>query len=94
MAKTPVLSATVRFPSYEMTISWSRHLSGCDFSRIVEEIGSAVVKLWKKGDRICGVAHGGNLVQPDDGAFSSRLPPSLSAATTVGQGLYQKGIEA
>jgi len=48
-------------------------LSGCDFSGVVEEVGPAVTKPWKKGDRICGVAHGGNLVQPEDGAFAEYI---------------------
>ncbi|KIW93585.1 uncharacterized protein Z519_06190 [Cladophialophora bantiana CBS 173.52] len=45
-------------------------LSGCDFSGIVEEVGPAVTKSFSKGDRIAGVSHGGNAVQPEDGAFA------------------------
>lgn len=48
-------------------------LIGCDFSGIVEEVGSAVTKPWSKGDKIMGVAHGGNFVQPDDGAFAEYI---------------------
>ncbi|KIX05387.1 uncharacterized protein Z518_06259 [Rhinocladiella mackenziei CBS 650.93] len=48
-------------------------LLGCDFSGIVEQVGPAVTKAWSKGDRICGVAHGGNFVQPEDGAFAEYI---------------------
>ncbi|EXJ54613.1 hypothetical protein A1O7_09954 [Cladophialophora yegresii CBS 114405] len=70
-------------------------LVGCDFSGTVEEVGSAVTKSWSKGDRVAGVAHGGNFVQPDDGAFAEyvlakgdiqmKMPDSLSfeAAATL-----------
>jgi NADPH:quinone reductase-like Zn-dependent oxidoreductase len=87
-------------------------LLGCDFAGIVEEVGSAVTKAWKKGDRIAGVAHGGNYVQPEDGAFAEyvvakgdlqlKINGGVSfeaaatvplGATTVGQGLYQKGLK-
>lgn len=43
---------------------------GCDYSGIVEEVGSKVEKQWKKGDRIAGFCHGGNAVEPEDGAFA------------------------
>ncbi|EXJ83209.1 hypothetical protein A1O1_06828 [Capronia coronata CBS 617.96] len=48
-------------------------LLGCDFAGIVEEVGPAVTKPWAKGDRICGVAHGGNALQPEDGAFAEYI---------------------
>lgn len=32
---------------------------GCDYAGIVEAVGSKVNKPFKKGDRVCGVAHGG-----------------------------------
>ncbi|KAF5015224.1 hypothetical protein F66182_13521 [Fusarium sp. NRRL 66182] len=48
-------------------------LLGCDFAGIVEEVGSKVTKKWQKGERIAGVAHGGNLVQPEDGAFAEHI---------------------
>lgn len=34
-------------------------LVGCDYSGIVEEVGRAVVRNFKKGDRIAGFGHGG-----------------------------------
>lgn len=45
-------------------------LVGCDYAGVVEEVGPAVTKAWKKGDRICGSAHGSNLVNEEDGCFS------------------------
>lgn len=33
---------------------------GCDYAGIVEEVGKAVKKDFKKGDRIAGFGHGGN----------------------------------
>ncbi|KAG9787273.1 GroES-like protein, partial [Aureobasidium melanogenum] len=78
-------------------------LLGCDFSGIVEEVGPAVTKSWKKGDRIGGVAHGGNAVEPQDGAFAEyivakgdiqiKLPQHLSfeQAATVSLGATTVG---
>ncbi|KXX73826.1 Protein TOXD [Madurella mycetomatis] len=43
---------------------------GCDFSGVVQEVGSGVQRSWKRGDRIAGFAHGGNEVQPEDGCFA------------------------
>jgi NADPH:quinone reductase-like Zn-dependent oxidoreductase len=48
-------------------------LIGCDYSGVVEDVGSAVTKGWKKGDRICGVTHGSNLVNEEDGAFAELI---------------------
>lgn len=31
---------------------------GCDFAGVVEEVGQNVAKPFKKGDRVCGMAHG------------------------------------
>ncbi|KAI1017795.1 hypothetical protein LB504_003821 [Fusarium proliferatum] len=71
---------------------------GCDYAGIVESVGSAVTKKWKTGDRIFGVAHGANLVNPDAGAFAEvisvigdlqmRMPDSLTfqQAATLGLG--------
>ncbi|OAL21982.1 hypothetical protein AYO22_07579 [Fonsecaea multimorphosa] len=65
-------------------------LLGCDFSGVVEEVGPKVTKHYSKGDRIAGVAHGGNYVQPEDGAFAEyvvakgdvqlKIPDSLGFA--------------
>ncbi|KAL7893315.1 GroES-like protein [Trichoderma sp. TUCIM 5745] len=49
------------------------HLVGCDYAGIVEEIGRLVTKSFKKGDRICGIAHGANQMQPEDGTFAEYI---------------------
>lgn len=78
-------------------------LIGCDFAGTVEEVGPAVTKKWKVGDRVCGVAHGGNSYQPEDGAFAEyivakgdlqiRIPDSMSyeQAATIGLGATTVG---
>ena len=78
-------------------------LSGCDYSGIVETLGEGYSKEWKKGDRICGMAHGGNSLQPEDGAFAEhimvagdaqfRIPESMSFedAATLGVGCMTVG---
>lgn len=43
---------------------------GCDYSGIVEEVGSKVTKEWKKGDRVAGFTHGVNKVELEDGCFA------------------------
>lgn len=48
-------------------------LVGCDYAGIVEAVGPAVTKPFKKGDRVCGVAHGSNAVQPEDGTFAEYI---------------------
>jgi NADPH:quinone reductase-like Zn-dependent oxidoreductase len=35
-------------------------LIGCDYAGIVEEVGKNVKKQFRKGDRVYGLAHGGN----------------------------------
>jgi NADPH:quinone reductase-like Zn-dependent oxidoreductase len=75
-------------------------LIGCDLAGVVEDIGSAVPsELFKKGDRVCGFAHGGNFNNPEDGAFAEyalssanmamKIPNHLSydEAATLGVGL-------
>jgi NADPH:quinone reductase-like Zn-dependent oxidoreductase len=44
---------------------------GCDYSGVVEEVGTAATDVWKVGDRIAGVVHGG--LFPDKGAFAEYL---------------------
>jgi NADPH:quinone reductase-like Zn-dependent oxidoreductase len=48
-------------------------LVGCDYAGIVQDVGKSVTKKWRKGDHICGVVHGSNLVQPEDGAFAEYI---------------------
>lgn len=76
---------------------------GCDFAGVIEEVGSAVTKAWKKGDRVCGFVHGGNMVHGEDGAFGEyitgkgdimiRIPDNMSFedAATLGVGVVTCG---
>ncbi|KAF2967893.1 hypothetical protein GQX73_g5705 [Xylaria multiplex] len=78
-------------------------LVGCDYAGIVEEVGRAVTRDFKKGDRIAGFAHGGNDANPENGAFARviavkadlqvRVPEAVSfeAASTVGVGFGTAG---
>ena len=43
---------------------------GCDYCGVVLEIGSAVVKKWKKGDRIAGLTYPGTIFAPEAGCFA------------------------
>ncbi|KAJ5182535.1 Protein TOXD [Penicillium capsulatum] len=78
-------------------------LVGCDYAGVVQEVGKDVKKSLKKGDRVCGFAHGGNAVQPEDGAFAEyivakgdiqmHIPDHLSfqEAATLGVGIVTVG---
>lgn len=78
-------------------------LVGCDYAGVVEAVGKDVKKPFKKGDRICGFVHGGNAVQPEDGAFAEyivakgdlqmKIPDNLSfqEAATLGVGIVTVG---
>ncbi|KAJ5593998.1 Protein TOXD [Penicillium hispanicum] len=78
-------------------------LVGCDYAGVVEAVGKDVKKPFKKGDRVCGFAHGANAVQPEDGAFAEyivaksdiqmRIPDNLSfqEAATLGVGIITVG---
>ncbi|KAJ5112870.1 protein TOXD [Penicillium angulare] len=78
-------------------------LVGCDYAGVVQEVGRNVKKCFKKGDRVCGFVHGGNAVQPEDGAFAEyivakgdiqmRIPDNLSfqQAATLGVGITTVG---
>lgn len=59
-------------------------LVGCDFAGTVVEVGKDVTKKWNKGDRIAGVAHGGNKAEPQDGAFSEYI---------VAKGMYCTALD-
>ncbi|TVY84210.1 Protein TOXD, partial [Lachnellula suecica] len=73
--------------------------AGMDYSGVVVEVGSAVTKNFKKGDKICGGCHGGNTAYLEDGAFANyitakgdlqmQMPSNLSfeEAATLGSGL-------
>jgi NADPH:quinone reductase-like Zn-dependent oxidoreductase len=74
-------------------------LIGCDYAGVVVEVGTAVTKPFKKGDRICGFVHGSNTLHPEVGAFAEyilvkgdlqyRVPEGMSfqEAATVGLGV-------
>jgi NADPH:quinone reductase-like Zn-dependent oxidoreductase len=78
-------------------------LCGCDYAGIVEKTGTGYTKNWKVGDRISGLAHGGNSKQPEDGAFAEhivvkadvqwRLPDQMSfeEGSTLGVGVVTCG---
>lgn len=78
-------------------------LIGCDYAGVVVEVGKDVKKPFKKGDRICGFVHGGNVNQLEDGAFAEyivakgdlqmHIPDNLSfqQAATLGVGITTVG---
>ncbi|KAI8944970.1 putative zinc-binding oxidoreductase ToxD [Xylaria longipes] len=78
-------------------------LVGCDYAGVVEEVGRAVTRNFKKGDRIAGFGHGGNDANPENGAFARyiavkadlqiHVPDDVSfeAACTVGVGFGTAG---
>lgn len=73
--------------------------SGCDYAGVVEQVGPSVTKPFAKGDRICGLVHGANKVQPEGGAFAEyiivkgdlqiKIPDNLTdeEAATLGVGV-------
>ena len=78
-------------------------LSGCDYSGIIEAVGKGVEKAWKKGDKICGFVHGGDLKELENGAFAEYIvakgdvqvpiPAGMSfeEAATLGVGISTVG---
>ncbi|KAJ5804842.1 chaperonin 10-like protein [Penicillium riverlandense] len=78
-------------------------LVGCDYSGIVEAVSKNVKKKFSKGDRIFGLVHGSNTVQPEDGAFAEyiltksglqmKIPDDMSfqVAATLGAGINTVG---
>ncbi|KAJ5404603.1 hypothetical protein N7509_004474 [Penicillium cosmopolitanum] len=78
-------------------------LVGCDYAGVVEAVGKDVKKPFKKGDRVCGFAHGSNSVEPEDGTFAEyivvkgdlqmKIPDHLSfqEAATLGVGIVTVG---
>ncbi|KAF9698039.1 hypothetical protein EKO04_003965 [Ascochyta lentis] len=78
-------------------------LVGCDYAGIVQKVGSKVTKSFASGDRICGIVHGSNLTQKEDGAFAEyivvkgdvqlHIPDDMSdaEAATLGVGIITVG---
>ncbi|KAF5244317.1 hypothetical protein FANTH_7761 [Fusarium anthophilum] len=44
---------------------------GCDYAGVVEEVGSKVRKIFKKGDRISGIAYGNDSLEFENGTFAN-----------------------
>ncbi|KAM3426203.1 hypothetical protein NHJ13734_009599 [Beauveria thailandica] len=59
--------------SVEFRVKEAGPVVGCDYAGIVEAVGPAVKKALKKGDRVCGVVHGSNIAQHQDGAFAEYI---------------------
>lgn len=78
-------------------------LLGCDYAGVVESLGDGYSTQWKIGDRIFGLAHGGNRLEPEDGAFAQhimvradcqmRIAPTMSfeQAASLGLGIMTCG---
>ena len=78
-------------------------LPGCDYAGVVEEVGEKVIKPFKKGDRVCGMCHGPNPLELEDGAFAEYIvakgdiqmivPPQMTfeEAATLGTGIITVG---
>lgn len=76
---------------------------GCDYAGTVSAVGAAVTSPFKNGDRVAGFVHGGNYVQPEDGAFGEyvvakgdiqmAVPENVSfeEAATLGVGVTTVG---
>lgn len=60
---------------------------GCDYVGVVEEVGAKVTKKFRRGDRICGVAHGCNHGVPEDGTFAEWIVVKGDLAIAVPEGL-------
>jgi NADPH:quinone reductase-like Zn-dependent oxidoreductase len=61
--------------------------SGCDFAGIVDEVGSAVTRPFKKGDRVWSHVHGANKLKPDNGAFAEYLVAKSSLVMKIPEGV-------
>ncbi|KAI8999970.1 putative zinc-binding oxidoreductase ToxD [Gaertneriomyces semiglobifer] len=76
---------------------------GCDYSGIVEEVGPGARVKYEKGQKVCGLAHGVNSGEKEDGAFGEyivgktgltcKVPDNVSMedAATLGVGVTTVG---
>jgi NADPH:quinone reductase-like Zn-dependent oxidoreductase len=67
---------------------------GCDYSGVVEDVGADVTLPWKKGDRVCGVVHGANETQVEDGAFAEFLVAKGDLQMRVPEGMSEEEAAA
>ncbi|KAJ5105587.1 chaperonin 10-like protein [Penicillium alfredii] len=86
------------------TMATTGVLLGCDYAGIVTKVGPGVRKCLRKGDRICGMAHGANVVRPETGAFAEQIVVkgdvqiricehlSFDEAATLGVGVVTVGL--
>ncbi|EHK26390.1 uncharacterized protein TRIVIDRAFT_55711 [Trichoderma virens Gv29-8] len=56
---------------------------GCDYAGVVEAVGPNLTKPFKKGDRIAGLAHGANKVQPENGTFGEYIVVKAGVAFKI-----------
>lgn len=64
--------AVAHNPSDWMVLDWSPNIGatdGCDYAGVVVEVGKDVAGLFSAGDRVAGLAHGGELMPPEEPAF-------------------------
>jgi len=59
---------------------------GCDFAGIVDGVGPAVTRPFRKGDRVWGNVHGSNKLKPDNGAFAEYLVAKSSLVMKIPEG--------
>ena len=46
---------------------------GCDYAGVVVDVGPDCVRSFKKGDKVCGIVHGGNSRTLDAGGFAEKI---------------------
>ncbi|KAJ5671986.1 chaperonin 10-like protein [Penicillium longicatenatum] len=103
LIKTEAVALNPTDWKHVLYVSPPNALIGCDYAGVVVEVGKDVKKPFKKGDRICGFVHGGNVNQLEDGAFAEyivakgdlqmHIPDNLSfqQAATLGVGITTVG---
>ena len=69
-------------------------LLGCDYSGTVLAIGPAVKKQFKIGDRVCGMCHGANMLEHEDGAFAEVIAAKGDVQMKVPEGMGMEEASA